>query len=371
MTVVIRTLLASALVFGILVFIHELGHYLAARRAGIKVEAFSIGFGPVIHRWFDKVGTEWRLSILPLGGYVKLHGFEDPASMTQEERDLLEEGRTFHSKPLLSRIMVVAMGPIFNFVLAIFLFSLLFFVSGMPEVQSNIAGIASHSAAERAGLRVGDQLRGINGKILSDVPEFQEYFIKHPNKHVSLQIRRRGRRHNIPVTIGSVGKGESLKGQLGVVFVVKREPVHNPFMDVIYGMRETWFVSKEILVGVWGMITGQRSAAEMGGTIRIIQMSGQVAAHGFSSIVNFMALLSVNLGIINLFPIPALDGGRLVFYFAEGIMRRPVSDRIQQFALRIGIAIILTIFIFSTMNDLNSVGLFHYIAGLFHGTAGK
>lgn len=361
------TLLAYVLILGVLVFIHESGHYFAARWCGVKVDTFSIGFGPALRRWHDRSGTEWRLSAIPLGGYVKPHGFEGPDEATDEQKAAWIPGRTFHEKPVAARALVIIMGPVFNYVFAILAFTLLFAVVGQPKLRDDIATVIPGSAADQAGVKVGDVVTRIDTLPMADAQDVTATVSTRPGAVTTLGIRRDGQELTLPVTIGTqkdlAGHGRP-KGVLGVGFAfvpTHPRPVITAFGD---GVRESWHVSRRILQGVGQMITGQRSARELGGTIRIAQMSGQVAHYGWASILSFMALLSINLGLINLFPIPVLDGGRLVFYAMEAVLRRPVPVRVQAIGMQIGLTLIALLFIFSTVNDLTNLGVFHWLVRL-------
>ena len=359
----LRTIIAYVLILGILVFIHELGHYLAARWRGVKVETFSIGFGPALRRWYDKSGTEWRLSAIPLGGYVKPHGFEGPDDATDEQKAAWIPGRTFHDKPVGSRALVIVMGPVFNFLFAIIAFTLLFATVGKPELRNDISQVVAGSAAEKAGVKTGDVITRIGTQSISGPEDVMEKVAALPNDSTTLGVRRAGQDLTLPVTIGVVKHGARQAGVLGIGFAASPGHPVSPVKAVAMGVQETWTMSVRTLQGVWQILSGQRSAKELGGTIRIAQISGQVASYGMASIVSFMALLSINLGLINLFPIPVLDGGRLIFYAMEAIKGRPVSKRVQEISMQVGMALIGALFLFSTVNDLTNLGLFHW---MFH-----
>ncbi|MBB2201217.1 RIP metalloprotease RseP [Gluconacetobacter tumulisoli] len=361
----IRTVLAFALVLGVLVFIHELGHYLAARWRGVHVEVFSIGFGRPLLRWHDKVGTEWRLCPVPLGGYVKPHGFEGPEDATPEQMAAWQPGRTFHDKPVLSRAIVIVAGPVFNFLLAIVLFAGLFAVSGRPEIRNVVGQVVAGSAAANAGIRPDDVIVRIGDRAVANVADIQSRIAAEPGATTAITVHRAGRDIDLPVTIGAVtDQSGNRSGQLGVMFTATvGQPLSLP-RAIISAVDETWHLSVQTLAGLWQMITGQHSAKDLGGPLRIAQMSGQVAQYGVASLVSFMALLSINLGLINLFPIPVLDGGRLVFYALEAILGRPVSRRVRDVSFQAGFAVIAGLFLFSTFNDLSHFGLFRWVASL-------
>ncbi|MBM9401349.1 RIP metalloprotease RseP [Gluconacetobacter azotocaptans] len=361
----IRTVLAFALVLGVLVFIHELGHYLAARWRGVHVEVFSIGFGRPLLRWHDKVGTEWRLCPVPLGGYVKPHGFEGPEDATPEQMAAWLPGRTFHDKPVLSRAIVIVAGPVFNFLLAIILFAGLFTFSGRPEVRNVVGQVVAGSAAAEAGVRPDDVIVRIGDQAVGNVADIQARIAAEPGAKTEITIHRAGHDIALPVTVGTVtDQSGNRSGQLGVMFTATvGQPQPLP-RAIVSAVDETWHLSVQTLAGLWQMITGQHSAKDLGGPLRIAQMSGQVAQYGLASLVSFMALLSINLGLINLFPIPVLDGGRLVFYAFEAILGRPVSRRVRDISFQAGFAVIASLFLFSTFNDLSHFGLFRWVASL-------
>ncbi|WP_205664938.1 RIP metalloprotease RseP [Acetobacter cibinongensis] len=362
----LRTLVSFAFVLGVLVTIHELGHYLAARWRGVHVEVFSLGFGPALFRWHDRSGTEWRICPIPLGGYVRPHGFEDPEDATPEQKAAWIPGRTFHDKPVGSRAIVILAGPVFNFLLAILLFTILFVSTGQPKVRNQVAEVVPNGAAAAAGVQKGDELLRIGTHTIKDVPDIQATVTNQPGAQTTLTVRRNGADVDLPLTIGSVTDSTSAAphGQLGVLFateVGKPLPLHKA---VVAGVAQTWTVSVQTLHGVWQIITGQHTAKDLGGPLKIAQLSGQVAQYGFASLLSFMALLSVNLGLINLFPIPLLDGGRLVFYVIEAVRGRPVSKRVQEVSFQAGFAVLAGLFLFSTFNDLSSFGLFKWVASL-------
>ncbi|GBQ26683.1 zinc metallopeptidase [Gluconacetobacter sacchari DSM 12717] len=361
----LRTLLAFALVLGVLVFVHELGHYLAARWRGVHVDVFSIGFGRPLLRWHDRVGTEWRVCPVPLGGYVKPHGFEGPDEATPEQIAAWLPGRTFHDKPVLSRAIVIVAGPVFNFLLAIVLFAGLFMLAGRPEIHNVVGQVMPGSAAEVAGLKPDDVIVRIGDRAVSDVADIQARVAAEPGEHTELTVRRGNLTMTLPVTVGTVtDKAGGRTGQLGVMFTATVSKPMSPLAALVAAVEETWHLMVQTLTGLWQMLTGRHSAKDLGGPLRIAQMSGQVAHYGAASLVSFMALLSVNLGLINLFPIPVLDGGRLVFYGLEALLGRPVSRRVRDISFQAGFAVIAGLFLFSTFNDLSHFGLFRWVASL-------
>ena len=363
----LRTILAAALVLGVLVFVHELGHYLAARWRGVHVEVFSIGFGKPLARWRDRVGTEWRLSILPIGGYVLMHGIEGEDA-TPEARAAWKRGQTFHDKTVLSRSIVIIAGPVFNFLLAVVLFAAVFATAGKPADPSDMAvlrpvvgGIVENGAADHAGLKVGDRIDAVDGVTIPNFGNLQRLVGASPGRQVRLTIERDGATKELPVTLGSVRQGGLTAGQLGVM--AQLPPPHRlgPVQAVLAAIQTTVVVMVSWVAGLWQMITGHVPASQLGGTLRIAQMSGQFAAAGPASLVTFMAILSINLGLVNLLPVPVLDGGRLVFYVIEALRGRPVSRGVQEYGFRAGFALIAGIFLFATINDLTQFGLFDWL----------
>ena len=397
MPAMFQTGLAFLVVLGVLVFVHELGHYLAARWRGVHVEVFSIGFGPAIVTWRDRVGTVWKLAWLPLGGYVKLHGQERPEELAPEpppepsrvglaiagwrERAGLAPkqaaarrvaevvapappkvwiaGKIFHEKPVGSRAIVVAAGPIANFILAMVLFALLFATVGRPTLLPVAGGVMADSAASRAGLQVGDRIVAIDGTPTKTFEDIQRVVTAHPAEKLTLAIRRGDTALDVPVVTDAREEGGQKVGMLGIRGgQVEYQQLSLP--EALWGgVTQTWQVTRETIIGVAQMISGRRGTEDLGGPLRIAQLSGQVAQLGVASLISFIAVLSVNLGLINLFPIPVLDGGHLLFYLAEAIRGRPIPPRAQEYGFRAGLALLAALFIFATWNDLARFGLFH------------
>jgi regulator of sigma E protease len=339
-----------------------MGHYLAARWRGVHVEAFSIGFGAALFSWTDRQGTIWKLCWLPLGGYVKLHGQEQPADATDETRAAWQAGRTFHEKSVLSRAIVVAAGPVANFILAAVLFAFLFLVSGRPVTQPIFGEVMADSAAARAGLLAGDRVETIDGRKITRFEDIQSVVSTHGGQKITLSVTRDGKPVTLDATPDSREGGGRTTGVLGVRGgKVTYEPV-SAFEAIPDGVMQTWNVAGQTLAGVWQMLSGQRGTDDLGGPLRIAQLSGQVAELGFASLVSFIAVLSVNLGLINLFPIPVLDGGHLVFYAFEAIRGRPLPPRALEYGLRAGFALLIGLFVFATWNDLSHFGLFSWVS---------
>lgn len=366
-----RTIFAFVVVLGVLVFFHELGHYAAARWRGIFVEKFSIGFGRPLLAWTDRRGTDWQIGWLPLGGYVKLYGQEGPGDVTdavdappgQDPR-----GPRFHDKPVADRAIVVAAGPIANFVLAAVLFSALFIAVGRPVGTTTVASVVEGGAAQQAGILPGDRILSLDDQAVTRFEQVQAHIQPRAGQPVRVRLLREGQELTLTATPAArPGRGEGAPpvGMLGVGGGAATYERTDPLSAVWGGITYTAEVTAQTLGGIWQMITGQRGSEEIGGPLRIAQLSGQVASLGLSSLVSFMAILSVNLALINLFPIPVLDGGHLVFYALEAIRGRPMPPRAVEYGFRAGLAVLATLFIFATWNDLSSFGLFRWVHGLF------
>ena len=353
---------------GVLVFVHEFGHYLAARLVRVHVEVFSIGFGPAIATWRDRVGTVWKLAWLPLGGYVKLHGQERPEVVAADtptgngsERDSNRwiPGRVFHEKPVSARALVVAAGPIANFLLAMVLFAVLFATAGRPVILPIAGGVLPDSAAAHAGIRADDRLLSIAGTPVASFEDIQRIISAHPAETLPITIKRGNDTLELKVLTDARESGGHMVGMLGIRgSQVEYQRLSLP-QALVGGVTQTWQVTSDTVAGVAQMISGQRGTEDIGGPLRIAQLSGQVAQLGLASLVSFIAVLSVNLGLINLFPIPVLDGGHLLFYLAEAIRGRPIPARAQEYGFRAGLALLAGLFILATWNDLTHFGIFH------------
>jgi regulator of sigma E protease len=359
-----RTVLAFVVVLGVLVFIHELGHYLAARWRGIHVERFAVGFGRPIASWEDRRGTEWRIGWIPLGGYVKLHGQETAADATPEQQAAWRSGETFHDKPVRDRAIVVAAGPAANFVLAAVLFALVYVTVGVPRSTTAIGQVVENSAAARAGLLPGDQIVALDGQPIARFDQVQRHIQPRPGQEVQVTILREGRERTLRATPDARANGDRSVGVLGIGAGPAQFERLDPFSALWAGTVQTWDVSAQTLVAVGQMLTGSRGTEDLGGPLGIGKIAGEAAKLGFASLLTFMAVLSVNLALINLFPIPVLDGGHLVFYAAEAIRGRPLPAKAQEIGFRAGFALLITLFLFATWNDLANLGVVRWAAGL-------
>ncbi len=359
----LRTVLAFLVVLGVLVFVHETGHYLAARWRGVHVETFSIGFGQAFATWTDRVGTVWKLAWIPLGGYVRLHGQERPQDVPPEVRARWIPGRTFQEKSVGSRAIIVAAGPAANFMLAIVAFALLFAVAGRPVTLPVVNQVMPGSGAAVAGIQPKDRIEAIDGQPITSFEDLQRIVSVHPNTRMQVQVERDGQALTLPVVTGSRAENGTTVGLLGIEGgVITYRHVALP-AAIWGGVTETWHVTAETARGVARIFVSGRGAGDIGGPLRIAELSGEVAAMGAASLLSFIAILSVNLGLINLLPIPVLDGGHLLFFLIEAMFGRPLSPRAQEYGFRAGLALLAGLFIFATWNDLAHLGLFHWFAG--------
>ena len=350
---------AFLLVLTILVYVHEMGHYLAARQCKVRVEVFSVGFGPEIFGRTSKSGTRWKLSAIPFGGYVKMFGESRPDNNSElpspSEKELSE---SFFNKPVSQRVWIVVAGPLANFLFAIMILSGLFIGLGEPHTPANISKVIEGSAAARAGLKPGDIFIEIDGKKISRFEEVRRIIELAPAKEIEIIVERAGEKLIIKVIPDSVVEKRYSTtqrfGRLGVArssadMVLVR---HDPFTALWKAVVQTFVMTGNILDAIGQIILGERNANELGGPIKIAQISGAMAEAGFIMFIQFAAILSINLGLINLFPIPLLDGGHLVFYGIEALRGRPVNERIMALSLNIGLALILCLTVFVTWNDL-------------------
>jgi regulator of sigma E protease len=353
-----RSILAYIVVLGILVFFHELGHYLAARARGVTVEAFSIGFGPALLSWRARSGTVWKLSVLPLGGYVKMQGWG-------EEDDAPKLPGSFAATSLGSKAIIVAAGPIANLILAFVLFIGLFAVNGRVEVQPVISQIIAGSAAANGGLQKGDRIINIGGHPIKNFDDMVEIITLHPDTQMVISFERSGHPQTKQITVGHKDLNGDEIGSLGV----EGEQVTTEHFSVPGAIQaaaqETWTDTKNTLTGLYNLIVHQQGIHNLSGPLGIAQITGKVATFGLPSLINLLALLSINLGLVNLVPIPILDGGHLLFYAAEAIYGRPIPKRAMDVGLRFGFAVILSLFVFTTVNDLSRLGAVHWVAHLF------
>jgi regulator of sigma E protease len=352
-------------VLTIVVFFHELGHFLMARWCGIRVLVFSIGFGPEIAGFNDRYGTRWKISAVPLGGYVKFFGDENAASapnyVAAAAMSEAEKKDSFIFQPVGSRAAVVLAGPVANFLLAIAIFAAIFMTVGKQITSARVDTVQQGSAAQAAGFQPGDLVLTINGEKIESFSDMQRIVSISAGTPLSVEVDRGG----VQVTLKAVPQLKELKDnfgnvhRLGVLGISRsmapgdiRTEKSGPLRAIVMGAQETWFVVDRTLSYITGVFAGREAADQLGGPIRIAQVSGQVATAGFTALIHLTAVLSVSIGLLNLFPIPLLDGGHLLFYVIEAIRGRPLSERAQELGFRIGLAIVLMLMIFATFNDI-------------------
>ena len=366
-------ILAFLLVIGPLVFIHELGHYFAGRWFGVKADTFSIGFGREIFGWTDKRGTRWKVGWLQLGGYVKFAGDMNPASTPSDEWMSLpaeERAKTFQSKPLWQRFIIVFAGPATNFLFAILVFIALFITYGQPRTPPIIGLIEPGSAAAAAGFAPGDRIVSIDGGRIERFEDIANYVSIRPDQQMRFDLVRADASRMIEVRPRALQQSDPFGNEMrigrigiGPAGVVEAVPL-GPIEAVPAAFVQTGAVVKTMVVALGQVVSGRRSLKEMGGPLKIAQYSGQQASLGWLDFILFMTLVSINLGFINLLPIPLLDGGHLLFYAIEGVRRKPLKPEAQEWAFRTGLAVLLALMIFVTFNDLASFGLFTKLGGL-------
>jgi regulator of sigma E protease len=353
------------LVLSVLVFVHEMGHYLAGRLSGIRILAFSVGFGPELIGRTDKHGTRWKLSAIPLGGYVKFYGDEDVSSrpdfagiqaMSDAERE-----QSFLGARLWKRAVTVAAGPIANFLLAIAIFAVLFSIYGKPISDPVVFKVQPNSAAEKAGILPGDRFLKVGGNSVETFSDLQRYVSMRPGIQIDATVERDGKPvelHLTPISTEITDRfGNKMEiGLIGVVSTAEagnfRYEKLNPIQAVGEGALQSWHIVTGTFDYLSNMITGRMKADQLGGPIRVAQASGEMASIGFSAVLQLAAVLSVSIGLLNLMPVPVLDGGHLVFYAIEAVRGRPVGSAAQEIAFRIGFAMVLSLMVFATWNDI-------------------
>jgi regulator of sigma E protease len=360
-------------VLTVLVFIHELGHFAVARLCKVRVEVFSIGFGPELFGWTDKTGTRWKFSWLPLGGYVRMFGQEDNVLEGESARALTPQERavSFRHKRVGQRMAIVFAGPAANYIFAILVFAVLYATAGKLAIPPVVGGVIANSPASEAGILAGDKIVKVQGEAVADFSDITYAVQSNLGSMLTMELDRAGK----PVTVqlqpreihdkdaqgkdvSFVGLGMRSSGESTIRHLSIGESFVSANVDVYKATVGT-------LKGLWQMVAGERSSEEVGGVLRIAKMSGDVAQYGLISFIAFAAALSVNLGLINLFPVPLLDGGHLAYYAIEAVRGRPLGERAQEFGLKVGLALVLSLMLFATWNDLVYLKVVDFVKSLF------
>jgi regulator of sigma E protease len=352
-------------VLTIVVFFHELGHFLVARWCGVAVRTFSIGFGPELIGFNDRKGTRWRISAIPLGGYVRFLGDDSEASVP--DRNALEampeeeRSRTFAGKRVGARAAIVAAGPIANFILAIVIFTAIFATMGRQTISAVVDKVEPGSPAAIAGFETGDRIVSIDGEVVANFGDVQRMVGFRAGETLHFVVDRAGRSLSLDATpeLKEVTDAFGNKMRTSILGITRTPSAgditterFNLPQAVVAGTQETWFIVDRTLSYLFGVIRGRESADQLGGPIRVAEVSAQVATIGIVALVNLAAILSVSIGLINLFPIPMLDGGHLLYFLFEAIRGKPLSERVQDIGFRLGLAAVLALMIFATWNDI-------------------
>ena len=362
---VIGYLVPFLFVLSLVVFVHELGHFLVARLCGVRVLVFSIGFGQELLGFNDRRGTRWKVAAIPLGGYVKFFGDENAASVLDERGlESIPEGEravSYHHQPVFKRAAIVVAGPLANFLLAIVIFAAIFGIYGKQTLSARVDAVQAGSAAAAAGFQQGDVVVAINGQAIDNFADMQRIVSDSAGETLNIKVDRNGSQVVLKATpdLKEVKDNFGNVHRMGILGIsrsttpgdVKYQAV-SPIQAIWMGGQETWFVVDRTLSYIGGVIVGREAADQLGGPIRIAQISGQVATIGFVALIHLAAVLSVSIGLLNLFPIPLLDGGHLLFYSIEAVRGRPLSERAHEVGFRIGLAIVVMLMIFATFNDI-------------------
>jgi regulator of sigma E protease len=356
--------LAFLFVLTVVIFVHELGHFLVARWCGVRVKTFSIGFGREIFGFDDRYNTRWRLAWIPLGGYVKFLDDENSASVPS--RDALQQMSAadregaFQTKPLTSRAAIVAAGPIANFLLAILVFALTFTFVGVNVTAPRVDELVADGAAARAGFKTGDVIVGIDGQKIEAFADMQRIVSASADRELNFEVERGGVLLNLKAIPERREISDRFGNKLKVgVIGIKRNATQQEWQFKQYGpvealglaIKESYYIVSRTLGYLYDVVTRRESGDQLGGPLRIADISGQVASLGFLALINLTAVLSVSIGLINLFPIPLLDGGHLMFYAVEAVRGRPLSERAQEVGFRIGLAFVLLLLVYTTYQD--------------------
>ncbi len=363
------------LVLSVLVFVHELGHYLVARWCGVRVEAFSIGFGRELFGFHDSHGTRWKFCWIPLGGYVQMFGDADPSSSMQDDAKIskmkaAEKKVAFFFMPVWKRAAIVAAGPVINFLYAIFVLAAIFTTHGQNYAPAKVGGLVENGAAAKAGMKIGDVIMAVNGNPIERFDELQRYVTINLDNEITFMVKRGKKMKSIVFRPEIQAQKDNFGfvhqvGRIGVISTGKiAHEDHTPFSALVAAVEETWSMSAATLRAIGQMIVGTRGAEEIGGVIRIGAYAKEFSDAGWLSLVMFSTMISINLGLINLFPIPLLDGGHLLFYAYEALRGKPMPERIRVYGVRMGYMLVVALMVFATLNDLIQLHVFKYIVDL-------
>ena len=348
------------LVMTIIVFFHELGHFAVARFFGVQVVSFSIGFGREIIGWTDKHGTRWKIGWLPLGGYVKFIDDDDPASVSAAGEDAAAAPGSFRGKPLWQRALIVAAGPIANFILAILIFAGLYTTTGVVVLEPVVSQVMENSPAEKAGIKPGDRIVAIDGEKVDNFLDISRIVALRAGREVEVVVKRGERLLTLRVRLGERERPDGIGGKVKVGFLGVMHDASGgirferkgPLEALALGAKSTWNIVSGTMTYLKEMVIGRQSANQLAGPIRIAQMSQKAAETSILMLFQLAAVLSVSIGLINLFPIPMLDGGHLLYYAIEAVRGKPLSESAQEFGFRIGIALVLALMLVATFNDI-------------------
>ncbi|MBX9796982.1 RIP metalloprotease [Sphingomonas sp.] len=368
------TILAFVLAIGPLIFLHELGHYLAGRWFGVKAEEFAVGFGQEIAGFTDRRGTRWKLCAVPIGGYVRFAGDMDASSRTDPDWLNLppeERARTFPAKPLWQKSIIVAAGPVANFIIALIILAGFALAVGRAEIPATVGAVEQGSAAALAGLSPGDRITALGGRPVASFDDMIQFVHLRPGARVQVDYVHQGTARTAMITIGTHEQKDRFgniarMGRLGIaadaaaIRYVPVAPWEAPGV-AIAKMGQILTMMRDVIGQI---ILGERSVKELGGPLQIAKVSGEQFTLGLPHFVFFVALVSINLGVINLLPVPVLDGGHLLFYAIEAVRRRPVDPQVMEWAFRGGLAAVLALMLMVTINDLGAFGLWSKLAGL-------
>ena len=355
-------------VLTIVVFIHELGHFLVARWCGVYVKAFSIGFGPELFGFYDRHGTRWRVALFPLGGYVKFLDDENAASKPSKEalERMTDEDRknSFHTKPVSQRAAVVAAGPIANFLLTIAIFAGLNYAVGIKTMPAFVDAVVPESAAAKAGFQPGDKIVGIDGWHIESFEDLQAIVAPNAGRELNFSIERKGEALNLKATPAIEEKRDPFgrtyrRGLIGIQRSVSPDKIQTlnvgPVEAVVRGVKELASTITQSLSGLGDIISHRQSAEQLGGPLLMAEVTAKVAELGIEPMLRWIAFISANVGFLNLFPIPVLDGGHLLFYAYEAVRRKPLGERVQQIGFQLGLVLIVMLMIFVNFNDLHNI----------------